>query len=280
MKNHIVRINKDTFDVTKSRHPEATFEEWEEKFVPDDMIRFLFNAVGEYEPDEEVSMCVIVVDDEYFKWLEQNGLENTNKAKDKYMQSVSETQAYRLMQKHNWDTDYVLMGIPVYVNNFDRTYKLPIEVNNELLKYLSKIHGDGNVFLPRYMFKAADCETCAPELLKMGKKYFAGGVAGRKKEWNVQKFTDTDSNVLIIPFVVRRKYDSAVFGIKNIANKFFNHTYFEEEFLTEGGIDNVEDLKYSKAGKMLSEYFGKDVSIISRSMYMQDLWKDMILGMF
>ncbi len=285
------RISRSTYEVWKDSYPNLNKEEWKKAFHPHDLLSYLFVAQTKLIENFDINanepfpnICVVPLDDEYMGWLKENGLTNTQENRIKYINNhVDEENAFRLMKKHEWNVDYELMGIPLYVyteepvgENRETCYKLPQDMQIELQDYLEKAYGKGNVFVSKYIFKQDDYFENPDYVLRMAEAYFKEHVGVSYGILETQKYADKNVNlyILIVPFVVKRVYNSAVFNLDEICDKVtwvHPNLFFRKDLLADADIFDIEDLESTDLYKKINEYFGKKSTFCPYSICLEDI---------
>lgn len=259
-------INKLTFTrYTKEAwlrcYPESNENEWEEVQQPYSVSDFLKKQfeILEYKgfcTDHIEEIHIITLDEEYFDWLEKEGLENTEDSRKLYR--VPEKDSDRLMRKHRMDRDYKVMFLPVstFLKGNVKEYVLSQNTAGKIREYLRNVYGKGNVWFPGYVLNCQNLlfdiskfqrigVTCMEEKKKISLgEYESAEVKNAASEnWDE---TFINPTLTLLPFLVKGTFDRSVIRLNE-----------KEEEAVEADFPEDHDFDFEGFGveKMLRKDF-------------------------
>lgn len=282
-----ISVSRYTWDVWRKMFPEVPKNVFEEQMGQENTLEFALAYAAAVSKKEYPNVRVVAFDDEFIEWIKKNGKSFDDvQAGVEYMNSLSNLDVERLFVKNNWHHNYILCGIPVYILDpmnpcGKKEYKLPENARQELLFYLEKIYGRNNVFLTNYVMKIDDFYNYPGPFLNIAKAYFEDGQKIRLQNWKEQRFSRNDITVfqMIIPYVVRWKYDSAVFNLTEIlyGNQYLTSIDFNKKGFRRYNVQGVEDFLDSEVERKLVEYFESDSDTATAGVMPYSLLREQIL---
>lgn len=192
----------------------------------------------------------VVIDEEYYAWLEKTGKVDEEPNRIAYINSVSDADADRLLHKNRLDVTYTICVIPVVVFYDLGTppltrWELSQNTKNLIFACLSRIFGEANVYFPGIIGKTDDIFNAQEEILEQTARYFNEGVMAKQYKNTEQRHKGVSNAAMgAIPFVIRYVHESASIPIREIV---------EEEEVFPLRLQNLYpdliDFDYSKDGE-------------------------------
>lgn len=168
---------------------------------------------GQYSQD--TILRIIVIDEEYYAWLENTFRDDTEENRLKYMETVSDEDADRLLKKNHLNATYTVCVMPfliLYENGVPplTRWEMSEDTKNVILSCLTRVFGEGNVYLPGIYGKADDLYNRKDRTLQQAVNYFTHGLREYQyRDCNQKHKGYATVATAGIPFVVRYVHPSA-----------------------------------------------------------------------
>ena len=151
----MINITRYTYDAWMQTYPESNKEEWEKVASPDDPFEYAYSIRERLRLRQDQNLRIVTLDEEFFAWLKENGLENSEETRIKYINEVSDEAALRLLNKQEYNKPVYLFGISLTVSSFpdpieEKEIELSSDIRNGLRNYFEALFGEGNVFVSKY----------------------------------------------------------------------------------------------------------------------------------
>lgn len=205
-----MRVPRFTFNAWMKIYPESNMKEWAEA---NDINSFNMFAAYAYSrcneecenkdeiPENETTVLVITIDDEYFKWLGDK--KSSKKTLQKYMSSITKEDAARLSAKNKMNISHDVLVMPVHiihtVINKKSNFKLTKEASEALSAYLKRAFPELDLFVPGYVMKFDKIEEAIDDIERAGITFFEHGFKTYANEFYTQKYdylkTDIEKNI-------------------------------------------------------------------------------------
>lgn len=271
-----------TFDAWSKTYPELGAAEWEDYNCPDNYVDYFAGILYENKEiekqsaeDENFAFIQVVIDDEYFEWLENEEKENTSENRILYGLTLTKEDRIRLISKNKMDRSYTVLCIAISSIDENPKKEMNIKLSDltkeKLITYLEKIYGKGRVFLPGYVVFQEDFVNVNYMFTNMAKIYFELGKVHEIEEFECQDNSSLYKLLeLCIPVVICN--NAAVSAFKPFdyaitedhipeAYQAPEEVFFTEEGLDEFGILGVEDFMGSELENMIKADIGLDSMI-------------------
>lgn len=201
-------------------------QDWEKSMHPHALNLFVSNMLLQMLQAKvrPARIRVVVLDEEYKKWQEENGRENTQETRSEYCRSVSAEDALRLLKKNHMEDSIEFLALPVALTGTrreERTLYLRKSVAEELQTYLAETFGEGNVYVPRYIMslEAGIGMQHDFELLhRAAAAWFMDGIKDAVPELKNQKLV-ANRSLCYIPIAVRINHKSADFPMDTVSRE-------------------------------------------------------------
>lgn len=200
-------------DWEKSMHPHAL-----NIFVSNMLLQMLQAKV------RPARIRVVVLDDEYKKWQEDNHKENTQETRSEYCRMVSAEDAIRLLKKNEMEDSIEFLALPVALagtRKEERTLYLRKSVAQEIQKYLEETFGEGNVYVPRYIMSleaGIGMQHDFALLHEAAVAWFMDGTKDAVPQLKLQKLS-AQRSLCYIPIAVRICHKSADFPMDSVSKE-------------------------------------------------------------
>lgn len=217
-----------TFDAWK-RSQENSMESYKDTQHPEDFMSFAYNMCvscdilregndGFAHPHKGISenftIRPIVIDDEYYEYLKINNKEDNTQSRSEYMNTISDTNAMRLLKKNHLNWTLIPFAIPVMVASKtpfpkEMSYSLG-DKRAEMTMILESVYGMGNVYVPGYICHTNYIDECEDTIVDEAYTYFFEGTRTTIGKYRIQPNNSDDANLTFyfIPFVVKHEFKS------------------------------------------------------------------------
>ena len=261
-----------SYDVWKKIHPNHSYEDWENAMCIDDLFTFLLTSredvmkVFRLRPGRGFPIVrVLPMDDEYLDWLKENNFEHSYENMEKYeMIERTDEEYFRLLCKNGWDKDFGQMCIPLIILNKGKgslhtDFKLSKETTEMLKEYLESVYIGMDVFVNGQILHQDEYMDDTGMYLNMAKAYFKDGQRVKLGKWDSQQHDSEKINVyeFAIPFVVQKKYDSAVFDLDELQKNPLN--FIPDIHLTKDAFDIISSSAEPFADSKIEQRIIKDL---------------------
>lgn len=248
-----LRMTRLTFEAWMKCYPDSNKEEWEMVTQPHCLSDFVMDGIEQmgYNPDlcvDDVEKVKIVpIDDEYFKWLEETGTENTTERRAEY--DMPDDKAEELLKKYHLNRDNHLMAFVSAVFS-ENEYKMSLsdETQSVIRNCLNRVYGAENVWFPGYIMDIDNFEEKFDKLMDMGSEYFESRRVIRLDSCKDGMMEEKDLTFVIIPFMVKGTCSASVVDI----NKFFDSDIMR---------DFPEEHTFDFLGSGINEMLAKDLCV-------------------
>ena len=214
-----------SFEAWKMLNGNCTFNEYEKMWWSKDNFIFGIKYLIENKLDLASDFRIISLDEEYIKFLKEDELENNTSSIVKYCENLTNADAYRLLKKNKWDTEYIVFGLPVYVfaSEEKTNYFLNDDLKSDFKKYLCNFFDEKDIYLPGYILTQEDFVIREADLSDIAEPFFEQNInvklARLEEQIHDETLVENGIEPLMIPFCIKRTYDSAVLNVKKLAEK-------------------------------------------------------------
>ena len=208
-----------TTDAWSKCRPDSNKEEWKYLNVPNETDLFLmahFDFLKENGYDMKNSVVhMIVIDEEYFEWLKQNGMEHSSESMEKYADTLTTENRTRLMIKNHMQYSDSIAFLSIGIFKSDglgpSTEFNVFHINEKLRNDLEDLYYPQKVYVPGYVLKSDTARESRERLLDMADVYFTQGKYICLGQWQKQIYHCTSANVLnlYLPYVIRNQLKNA-----------------------------------------------------------------------
>lgn len=157
----------------------------------------------------DTNIRAIILEQEYLDWLAAMGKEDSFESKNAYADSLSDNEAYGLLEKYRMSTTYSLCVISAFVICDETTGPYPEHLTEKsrqrLSNFLTQLYGQDNFFLSGDIFSLGFIQKNVDKLISQAIEY------PHSKGKFMQRI-----NYLGIPFVVKHTHTSADIPLKDI----------------------------------------------------------------
>ncbi len=242
----IPRIGKTTW---KKLDPDGIDIDWELEQLPGYFSEYIADYLEEedHEPDPDQKIKVVMLGTDYLKWLDKLEIDDSDAARQVYMEHVEDETAEQLLKRNHMNTDRYLMALPLIVkflpafNGVLQTeYRLPVELCVKMEQAIAGLYPDTKIIVPGTICKSVDISTVNPE------NWFH--VIFEEKEHHPDWIISTQDYespflplaILYIPFVMEHTCRKAVFTYDEFVNgdEFHMNTYDASQ---TDGFDQILD---------------------------------------
>lgn len=201
-------------------------EDWEKSMHPHALNIFVSNMLLQMLQAKvrPARIRVVVLDDEYKKWQEDNHKENTQETRSEYCRMVSAEDAIRLLKKNEMEDSIEFLALPVALagtRKEERTLYLRKSVAQEIQKYLEETFGEGNVYVPRYIMSleaGIGMQHDFALLQEAAVAWFMDGTKDAVPQLKLQKLS-AQRSLCYIPIAVRIFHKSADFPMDSVSKE-------------------------------------------------------------
>lgn len=204
-------------------YPESNAQEWEENQILFCNSDFIATILSDLETESQITtenletIRMIVLDDEYCKYLEKIGEKDTPQTRAAY--DLPDDKAEELVKKYGFTRDYHLLGIPVtaFAENGKETYSLSMNTIKAIRVYMGNIFGEKNMWFPGYLMDPEALYGNQEKLVSMSAVFFEEGKlvslgAFKSLEPDVYE-NGTMFFIAYMPIVVRGTRDHAILQV-------------------------------------------------------------------
>lgn len=173
------------------------------------------NSQGVCDINKLKEFRIITVDDEYFSWLEEKGLQDGDEERTRYISQVDDEAAERLWKKNGMGKIYTccclvctLLGVDL-TKNTTTHFHLSLEEQESLRSHLEKVFGQGKVWISRQFLHPSDFIHEQQEFWQEGRIWLKEGHSFSRKGFDEQQNKNPEINVLnlCLPVVVSSQYN-------------------------------------------------------------------------
>ena len=287
-----INVARYTYDAWKKTFPNAQKKEWELVNLPYQtkyMMRRCIDYMSESmdfqkELSSKANIRIAMMDDEFFDYLKENNLENTEEVRVGYASNLSNEDCERLLKKHNMDIEYLPMclHIPIFITNPTKEINVNVNENirNELKKYLESIYKN-EVFVANKIVKIDTFYNEYNSLNKAAENYFKTGSDMIPLNFTMAATLGKQTSLahMCLPFVVKTKA-KAIRKIVDFTTDFVKNEdcleliVFDEDSFIDFGIKGVENFENTKVFEDLSMLVNNEnfyTGICSAPIYVYDI---------
>lgn len=264
-----------TYDVWHKENPNRSQLDFESVIYPDNLFMYLTKLVTNFSKKlaitPDTNYTLVPIDDSYFKWVEENNKVDSLNTKGEYCNSLSNDEIYQLMKNNGWEEEYEVSGILVYAVNTKleektkTSYKLEPKLKEGLQEYLGKIYGNDDIYIPGYILTQNDFFQGERDFRQIAKLHFQKNTNVRFIKWEEQQYQNKVALIypLVIPFAVKRRYESAVLNFDKLLEnvKWSPIVSLTKEGLKKFGIE-LQDFKTTEMFQEIKNYFGPQTIIM------------------
>lgn len=222
--NVLFEIVWSPYNVYRDVCPDVKRDKWEEFMMPHNLYQYMFKTCmiaeekfGRILFREDSIIRLNAADNGYLKWIEEKEFENSGMALKEYAKTMPPEKTMKILKEHHMDyacwVNYIVVGCanPYDEGKKQTAYKLTPEAVQAVSRYLEKVHGIGNAYVPGYILNIRYANQYIHEIQKDGWKYFVlkdGAVPAhedtRHPEWDIQKHVNPLQNIVVyfIPYVI------------------------------------------------------------------------------
>lgn len=247
-------ITRYTYDAWKKCFPKASYNEWYEQTYPDNILDFLEAASDtiskRYSSIEKTKFMVVTINKEYFKWINENKLEDSIKTRTAYADQMTAETAKRLIKDEHMNQNYQMMflyGVARLKEDKNTNFVLPVSVIEKINKYLNIIFKSQETFIPGYVLKMETAIMHSDKLLNLAKAYFEDHQSARLGMMETQEYVKgTNVALYFIPIIFKKEFDEAIFEYNDIYGRkdalyerYPELITFDKDGFSEYGIDRI-----------------------------------------
>lgn len=175
-------ITRYTYDAWKKCFPQSNYTQWYDQTHPDNILDFLedsSNTIGKhYSSIKKTKFKVITINKEYFQWIKENRMEDSQDTRISYADQMTAQTAKKLLKEEKMNTDYQILflyGVVTLKEYKDTNIILPELLIQKISQYLSTIFRSQEIFIPGYVLKTETVIEHSDKLLNLAKAYFDEG---------------------------------------------------------------------------------------------------------
>ena len=269
-------IARYTYDAWMKCYPNSSYEDWENIMSPRSIFDFIMTIENNISEKLELtledfkSILIKTIDENYFEWLKENGLEHNDKNIQKYTNEMPIENADELIKSNNMNVDDSLCFLHITAageNDFGNNteFYMNDEAQKSLELYLKSIFEDSEIFVPGYIMAAEMAHNSAETVAEQGNLYFKNGIKKLSNRYKKQTYQYTNINFaqFYIPYIVRNKFNAKI-KTKDILNEKPNKKYlkcypydivFDRKTLDLFGLNNVEEINLSSFKNKMDKCF-------------------------
>lgn len=263
-------ITRYTFDAWKRCFPQSNYNEWYAQTYPDNLLNFLRNAaisIGKnYAAIEKTKFMVVTINEEYFRWIQENKLEDTVESRTAYASQITEADAVRLLLEEKLNVNYEIMFLYAAVmleNDHSTNFMLSDEIIAKLKIYLESIYKSQEIFIPGYILKTDTAVKNSEKLLNLAKAFFDEHQKVRLGVMETQEYAKgANLSLYFIPVILKREFAKAVFEFdeiegneKRLFERYPNMLMFDQAGFMKYGISGVEEFVKTDFYQDIKEVF-------------------------
>ena len=284
-KFYLARYTKKVWLDSYGKEAEA---DWYNYNCPDNIYNYLEFMIdmlegGGVEIGNNDEFHIFTLNDEYLKYLKDNGIENTADVRAKYPASVdyNEKQLFKMAKDEGMMCAYTLLTIPVIMHREETSYKstsykLDESQIERLTTYLEKIHGKGNVFVYGNFLGLDNIQEDCEKIVANGKLFFEKGIRFDLSDYRKQRYGRMSNMAYLgIPFLVKTPVKKIIYTYAEIDQMLNDINYMpdnisalEQEDFVKYGINTI-NFEDTSVHEELEE--SGDLSVIPAQVSIYDL---------
>lgn len=193
----------------------------------------------------------VVIDEEYYEYLNKAKLEDTQQHRLQYITSFSDENAKRLLKKNRLNWALTVFTIPICVimeSPFSEETFFSLDKEKEqMTNILETVYGKGNVYVPGYICHANYLKDCEDDLLQQAYTYFHDGVETTIGKYKRQ-LNNRTANIAFyfVPFIVKHELNTPRVSLAQL----MNDVSIEDEYKLNSdsiffqGYDDINSVEY------------------------------------
>lgn len=209
-----------TFNAWKKTFPQSTEEDWATAMVPDHILDYIAK-VFQISQQSGVSLekieriKIVTLNDEFFAWLEEHHLKNTEENRSKYAKMIDNETATKLMKESGMDYTIESFALPILIPDLIGTgdvtnFRMSPAVNQYLMDFLYNVYHTEIYVAPYYMTGDAIYDNF-DSIANLAKQYFNEHIHLSYEKFVYQHYDESfNLGILYIPFFVKNTFDSAL----------------------------------------------------------------------
>ena len=287
----VIRTYRYTYPIWQKEYPNKSKLDYEATIIPDNLLDFLYKLAeitsqdkidknGNLPITNDMKFSVIPIDDNYYKWLDDNKRIDNVLTKNEYCQKLDDGTIYKLMKENGWTEEYSVVGIPIYMINTGMkeikktNFKLEKELKENLITYLENIYGEDNIFLPGYILTQNDFFNGERDFVQLAKLHFQQNTNVRFIKFEEQIYQNKNALIYpyVLPFAIKRTYDSALLNLFDLLQdiKFTPMLSLTSEGLKRYNIE-LENFKDTPMFSEIRNMFGDETILMESVVRCKDI---------
>lgn len=247
-----LNFSRYTYKSWKKCYPESNREEYEDRQVPWDCMEFLQDIYEQAELykvfDQDITIRQILIDEDYFSWLEKTGKENSEQARLEYINNIADPKkSAEQIAKKKLDTAFYAYLIPLtgIVHKTSFNAKISWETANMVREYIKELIGDTrfSVWVSPYIFNPYEIEENFDRICNIAEVWVNEGKKIVIREFETQEFDEGEDG----PYVVCMYLP--VFVYEKISGEVSLREISEAMGILEA--ENASELDYRNLGRFL-----------------------------
>ena len=158
--------------VWKKLCPDESEAEWEYDQMPGHYTDYIGSCIYDEEnriaPKQKIK--VVALTNEYLNWLDLQGIQDSDRSRQKYMEQIDDKKAEQLLQRSKMNTNRYLMALPLIIKflpgfnaMLQSEYRLPEELCVKLETKIAELYPDSKIIVPGTICKSADITVVDPD---------------------------------------------------------------------------------------------------------------------
>ena len=236
----VFNITRYTLKSWMKIYPSSDENNWAAVNYPENIYHFLDNAVNVIETEMELNpddlIRVVTIYDDYFKYLKENNLVDSQEVRTQYasIYPFTDNDLLKKAKKSDMMRAYTLLTIPVIYfseknNNKSTNYLLTQEQKEKLTIYLEKIHGKGNVYVYGNFIGIDHIINDEEKIIANGNLHFEKGIDFELFDYKKQRYASSINLAFLgMPFLVKVPVNKCVFKMSELTDILNDHKYNPE----------------------------------------------------
>lgn len=263
-------ITRYTYDAWKKCFPQSNYTQWYDQTHPDNILDFLedsSNTIGkQYSSVKKTKFKVITINKEYFQWIKENRMEDSQDTRISYANQMTAQTAKKLLKEEKMNTDYQILflyGVVTLKEYKDTNIILPELLIQKISQYLSTIFRSQEIFIPGYVLKTETVIEHSDKLLNLAKAYFEDHQRVKLGMMEKQEYIKgTNIALYFIPVIFKKEFDEALFAYEDIYGKedalyerYSELITFDKEGFSEFGINGIKEFNETNISQEINKSF-------------------------